>query len=506
MRKKLILIYITIISLFPLIELDYLIDLNIPRVSTIIKFVVLPIIVALLFLTSSNKKQKLLFVIPYFLILGGYFILHHLNAARIFESLYLTPNFRYSLVQELIYIITLVLPMFYIFSDLKLEDIKLKFVVIVNSLLTAVPIFLGNIFTFGKSTYVGYTKENIFFWFTNNFNERTRHPRFYASKFFFKEGNTIGILMAMVLFLLYLILFKTKTRIQKTLLAMLIFIHSIAMIMLSTRIATYGALIIPGVILFAYVVLMILKKEQFKLYFLSVLAVILIVVKLILPYSPAIQNQKIDASDYGIMKKTLKYRDSISEGLKKGEKLIPGSPEYIAFYSFYFEDNVFLINITPPVYYTKYYDYKHDPKFWVDFIFNYELEERVNGRQLEKIFMDYKWKNTSQYTKLLGMGYSTFMNGSILLEKDFAQQKYTLGYIGTVITMFGWIAMFGYLGLKTLFNYRKWTLNNVVILMAGGFCLASAYVSGHTLDQFNTSLFLALIMGYMYNHEFKQQN
>lgn len=498
---------ILIIAIFPLIELDYLIDLGFPKISTLIKFIVLPIILVVLLLLKLKKKY-LFFLIPYFLITVVYVLLHHFNVVNIYPSLNLTPNFKYSLSQELIYLVTLILPMLYliVFSHLNLKKAHLKLIVIINSLLTAIPIFLGNLFTFSKSTYSGYTKANIFFWFTNNFNERSRHPRFYASKFFFKEGNTIGILMLMNLIFLYLILFKAKTKLSKFLLSFLIIIHSVAMIMLSTRIATYGALIIPVVFLLSYFILLLFKKEKFQGLFLAMTVIMIIINAYLIPYSPAYQNQKIDASDYGIMKKTLKYRDSISDGLKAGEKLIPGSAEYLAFYSFYFEDNLFLINITPPVYYTKYYDYRHDPKFWVDFIFNYELEERVSGRQLQKIFMDYKAQNSSTYTKLLGMGYSSFMNGSILLEKDFMQQKYTLGIIGTILTMGFWIVAIIYLGFRILFNHCYWKLENFGLMLIGLICLASAYISGHTLDQFNTSMFLALILGYLYDKEFRLSN
>jgi hypothetical protein len=39
------------------------------------------------------------------------------------------------------------------------------------------------------------------------------------------------------------------------------------------------------------------------------------------------------------------------------------------------------------MYYTKYYSYQHDPKFWVDVTFM-PVFDRVNGRQIETIFFE----------------------------------------------------------------------------------------------------------------------
>ena len=61
------------------------------------------------------------------------------------------------------------------------------------------------------------------------------------------------------------------------------------------------------------------------------------------------------------------------------------------------------------------------------------------------IFFNYKYQNLTPAQKVLGMGYSTFMNGSIVLEQDFKQQVYTLGYAGVMLCCVPWllVALFG---------------------------------------------------------------
>ena len=87
----------------PLIDLDYLIypfldQFGIPRPSTIIRFLIIPLAVLwTFFLADENKKKTLLFGGLYGLALAVYFLLHIRQGAQIYKSLYLTPNFFFQL-------------------------------------------------------------------------------------------------------------------------------------------------------------------------------------------------------------------------------------------------------------------------------------------------------------------------------------------------------------------------------------------------------------------------
>jgi hypothetical protein len=102
--------------------------------------------------------------------------------------------------------------------------------------------------------------------------------------------------------------------------------------------------------------------------------------------------------------------------------------------------------------------------------------------------------------KILGFGYSTFMNGSIVLEQDFKQQIYTLGYAGFALLILPWLLVCLY-GAYCFLRYRKQMFNllNVCMVVSLGAGLGSAWLSGHMLDQFITSVFMAMVVAFLLN-------
>lgn len=502
-RENIFTLVFVIVALHPIIELDYLIgELPIPRLTTIINFLVLPLLVVLAFWFNEKNKKKvgLLFGI-YTIVFGVYFILHCRNANIIQGSIHLTDNFYFNIKDEIIYTLTLLIPLVYIyvFNLSDINEVVLKKVSICLSCVTALPIFISNLFVFGKSTYVGYTIDNFLTWFSLPYTRFWHHPRRYATKFFFEEGNTIGILMLMVLPCLYYFFFKEKEKVKKSLIGLLIIIYSLAMIILSTRLATYCTVLIPVAMLFVYVFLLMLKKEKIQKLYIIFLILVTAMSAFVIPYGPAYQNQLIDADDYVFIKGDENHRAEGKDLLKDADKLEKWSESWRDFYVYMFEDYQFLMNVTPPVYYTTWYSYEYDPQFWVDLIFDYELEERVNGRQIETIFTKYKWDELSTVQKMTGFGYGTFMRGGILIERDFVQQYYSYGPIGVVLLMGAWIVLLAYCGIKLLFGYKqgKWTYLNFILLMSLCLGYLSSYVSGHTFDELTSSLFISLCLGFL---------
>ena len=89
---------------------------------------------------------------------------------------------------------------------------------------------------------------------------------------------------------------------------------------------------------------------------------------------------------------------------------------------------------------------------------------------------------------------------SIVLEKDFEQQVYTLGYSGMILTCFPWLIIVGYGAIRVLMKFKKLVnlevMTYAMSLLAG---LGTAYISGHTLDQFVTSMFMAMLAAILLN-------
>jgi hypothetical protein len=282
----------------------------------------------------------------------------------------------------------------------------------------------------------------------------------------------------------------------------LILLQSLAMQMLATRVATYGAVLMPLMYLVLKALDFLVHKTKPQKAVVALCLVCTGVFGLMLSHTPAVENQRVDAiNDTALLHNGI-AAESL-ERLKEGEDLIPGTPEYINFYVFMFEAygiNGRYIQSVPSQYYTKYYSYQHDPKFWVD-VMNMDVYDRVNGRQIETIFTKYKYKNLTFAQKFLGMGYSTFNAGSIVLERDFVMQWYLLGYVGEVLLIGPWLFLMIY-GLVQFVRYRKKLVNleNMVLVVSLGAGMGAAYLSGHVLDQFMTTVYLAMITALLLNH------
>lgn len=508
-EKVLMWAVILLIALQPLIDMDYLVydfldQFGLPRLSTIIRFIIIPLLILMTFyLKDKHKKKTIILGSIYGICLVAYFVLHCQQAILLYPELSLTTNFKFNWFQELTYVLTLVLPygIVYCVYNLHFTDKIVRNITYFMSSIIAIPIFLGDLLVFGKSTYYGYTIANFFSWFTGIYENN--HPRELASKFFFNEGNTIGILMFALLPLLYYFFSKADSKKEKVLVGGLILIHSLSMQILGTRVATYGALLLPACFLVLYLFdCLIMKHQKIKINVVALAGACTIIFAAILPFTPAIQNQQVDAvNDLALLDNGM--ADEGREAFAQETELIPGTAEFNQYYIFMFEQygiKAKYAQSIPTMYYIDWYNYKFDPYFWCDMILNHEVEERVGGRQIQKLFMDYKYATLDTKEKFLGMGYSTFMNGSILLEQDFVQQVYTLGYVGELLCCVPWILLTAGGAILVLIKWKK-LINLEVMVYATSVVatLGCAYTSGHTLDQFVTTIFLAMLVALLLN-------
>ena len=493
--------------LLPILDLDYLFydflnQFNIPLPSTIFYFLWLPALIVLTYFVLEKKKRKVFLIgVVCGLICLGFFAGHHIIDRNLADVLYVTGDYIYSLAHELSYFITLMLPLFFVYVVIKVKPSEkwMNNLIIAFCLLISVPIFLSNIFEFGKSTYVGYVRDNIFSWFNGIYE--IYHPRELCAKFFFPEGNTVGILMFALYPLLIKVFIQSK---KKWWLLPLVIIHGISMFMLGTRVSTYGAMISIAVCLIITLALLIFKRQKSDMKAIASLVLILISFLLIYPYSPGKINQDLAYEDqlyHGMIDQS--KIDEINSGLKD---LIPGTEEYNQYYIDVFEQQELYRYMTfPDVYYTTVYPYKMDGKFYVDLITTVPFEYRKDGRDFEKYFFDYKWELLNPTQKLFGFSYSMFMNAGINLEQDFIVQKYQYGYLGFMITSLPWFILMGAIILKALFTLKK-SFNMNVLIMGISSCsmLMAAYMSGHVADEFLTNMFLALLVGMLINNVYNK--
>lgn len=220
---------------------------------------------------------------------------------------------------------------------------------------------------------------------------------------------------------------------------------------------------------------------------------------LILPYSPAIVNQQIDhVNDKAVLDDNY-LLDEGKGGVSKelgGAKTKYDPALVYAFEQYGIKAN--LMSTVPTMYYMEWYKYTHDAYWWLDLLFNVPFYERVNGRQIQTLFIKYKWSETPNPTVdyALGLGYSTMMNGSLVLERDFVQQYYSFGYVGWILIVGPWV-MVTLFGVYKVLRYPRRNMRIDILVFASALCfgLASAYMSGHTLDEFTSSVFMAFLTG-----------
>lgn len=500
---------ILLIVIQPLIDLDYLFydfldQFGLPRFATVVRFLILPgLLIWSFLLREPKKKRTFVFAFLYGAALLAYFVLHCRQAAALRERLDFTDNFVFTVWQELTYVLTLVLPygaVYFIYHE-HFTRKELRNIVMFLSAVISIPIVLGDLFVSAKSTYYGNTVGNFFSWFSGIYD--WYHPRTLASKFLFNEGNTVGILLFMLLPLMYYFMAVEEDAKTKRRMIILIIIQSLGMQMLATRVATYGALLVPLMFLVIYAFdAFVLKEVKFQKNTALVCLCSAALFGAILNWTPAVQNQKVDAkNDVALLSNNM--IQFAGDELLKAEDLVPGSVEYINFYVYAFETygiNGRYIQSVPSMYYTDFYSYQHDPKFWFD-VCMMPVFDRVSGRQVETIFTKYKYKNLTSAEKILGMGYSTFMNGSIVLEKDFAMQIYLLGYAGEVLCVLPWVLICLYGFVMFVRYFRKLiNLENMILVVSVCAGFGSAWLSGHMLDQFITTIFMALLAAVLLNH------
>ncbi|MFI3284910.1 MAG: O-antigen ligase family protein [Erysipelotrichaceae bacterium] len=503
-HSKVFKVFLTIlIILQPIIELDYLMydwlnGFGLPRFTTILRFVIFPLAILYgFYLYDREKKRTAILSLLYIASLIIYFYVHIVYTSGLISSMYLPDNFVFSLFYEAVYAITLVIPFFliYLFYHVEFEDYHLEIICMGTSIVISLPIVISNLLVNSLSTYIGYTQASFLSWFANGYELFL--PRELAGKFFFDEGNTIGIILFMVLPILYYFYFESKEIKKRILLMTVIFIQSMAMVILSTRVSTYGTILSPLVVivimLFCEFIMKNKKIVKTMIIFPTLLAILF---TMVLPYTPMIQNQWVDEqSDSAVADDDHLLQEGMEEVLLMLENAeVKNADEMIvAFEKYGIEDN--LISAIPTYYFMQWYPYTHDAYFWLDVLFNVPFYERVNGRQLQQLFVDYKLEAIDDSTtSLLGIGYSTIMSGSLLLEKDFYQQYYSFGVIGFVLMIMPWIVLLGYGVIMVLSHVKYYFKADILVLAFAFVCgLIGAYTSGHTLDQLIATTMMALI-------------
>lgn len=481
----------------PILELDYLLNdflkgygLIVP--STIIRFLGIPVLAMFgFFFIDKNKKRSFPFLFICALIIGIYSVLHIIGIQQL--DIHLPDNFRADFKIEIKYILILVLPFLLMYCVYLAQFTKetLNKLIISVSLMTCTVIFLTNVFNVSLGSYGGMTEANFITWFTGGYQEGL-DPKLLMSKGWYPAANVLGALLFMLLPLLYKVLYEAK---RKWPIVLLIVLHSLCMMMVGTRVATLGVVLVAIAALFSYIGCSILRLNPFKVKFLMVMIGMIALTIIVYPYTPAIKYQESNMQ----LIKNLKEEEEKSDGINQMSNQVEELQKHVddkegkdAVLIAVLRENSYLFTF-PSIYYDHSYPIEFDPEFW-NFVLNEPFEKRSDGRKLQKLFAEYKWEMMDTKEKMLGMGFSRLSEGELILEQDGWRQLYTMGFVGAILFVGPYLLLVFLSTVRALLNFKKVVhFSNLMLLLSVGVGLGAAYYSGHVVDELFTNLYLGFI-------------
>ncbi len=432
--------------------------------TTIIRMLIVAFLFILIFFNKKNIKNLKIIGI-YGGILLAYVLAHHFVAGTIDNSDYAT--FKYSITTELFYIIRMLLPIAIILITYKLKPTKeeiIKLFVIVAFITSFIIIGLNFLNIACASYGGGFIKANFFAWFSN----KGYIPYDLASKGWFNSANQIsGLMFILFTICLYSLCDKiTKWRVITTSLTLF------AMIMLGTRVASYGWFLILIMMIVLYLIYsFVFKTNKFEWKKFGLLLLILALGAVLMIKAPIVNTGTgySDADDKKMQ--SLNTNEDLEEKMKYSG--------------------------THPAFYKEIYPYKEHRDFWVKVAEKVSPEKRVGNRNSQKLITQDVAKTYENVgTIFFGLGYSRFINAYLYLEQDFVVHYYTIGVFGIIIFLCPYLLIALYFMFQKI-KKKKFVLFDAVILAALILPLGISYLSGHIIDELIISLYLGFIAGYL---------
>ena len=195
-------------------------------------------VMALLSLQCGFTKKVIFPYVAYAMMVIIYFIVHHVVVSK---DMVIPSSYEYSFVSELLYVARMVLPflVLYLMLVVKITYKEFIFCIQIVSLIIGVVIILSNLMHVSLTSYYTAGKYNVLNfieWFTCDIDQYTFEEL--TSKGWFFMANQIGALMLLLLPINLYDMLKRTTKLS----IIASFFLSIAMILLGTRVAVYGAI------------------------------------------------------------------------------------------------------------------------------------------------------------------------------------------------------------------------------------------------------------------------
>lgn len=429
-------------------------------------------IMALLYLVDTKDKKHLLMYGGYFAVLAVYLVLHILNTGKFDVSIIPELAKDKSWLRDVYYIMrAYVMPITLMISIFTLGMDNHSFM---NAIKTASLVFSAVIVITNITgiSLVSYSTENerilggLFSWGTLNADSEFE---LYSSRGFFYSANQISSLMfAMMPLIVAECISKFNWKNFG-----LVVLQSLAMLMIGTKTAAQGTLIILAVMILGMLALHFLKFERIK----NKKVLPLLVVVLIASFGLYTKSPSKLRIDY------MKYLDA-NPDRDEPEELQPMTDNqmvnYITHeYWFYYINGEYL----------EQYPVEDNLDFWVKVI---KRDRRLNRDNRNfKTFMinDIIVKNNNPMDKFFGIGYTS---GVPYTERDYVFEYYIFGFVGIVLLMLPFIGVVLVALIRILKDMKhKATIMNLALGVALCAYFVTAYIAGHTFGKLINMIFMA---------------
>lgn len=494
LEKALKKIFVLFILIQPFLDIYYLYSDNIVNIfkfspATIMRILII-FVLGVLFLFCHRKSKINYFIIIYAVLIGVYFVFHHMNAQN-FHSL-VPGNFNYSLFSELFYVIRMTLPLIILVVSYYQEITDNLMEVIVSTLVALVSgsIVITNILKISLASYTNLKiTGSIFDWFSSSYAGQYFEL---ASKGFFSYANAISALAVLLTPLMFYFLIKRLN--AKNIILMLT--HLLAMFMLGTKVASLGFVGILVVTIGMYFFFSFIKKEfKFNNSIGLMLLLMVVLSGLILPFSPTMNrnnfDQQVQSQREGdktvVTERNNKLKTEEKKTKDKEHKEESPLVKYIREHYVEYSINGQFIEVS--------YPYVNDPKFWFE-VMQLPIEDKLNFRNIETLMLQrVKEINNNPKDNWFGITY-TRMNNIFNLERDFQSHYFSMGIIGVLLLLVPYLLILLFSGILMLIKFKEqFTFKNCSLLLSVLVTLSVSLYSGNVMDFLTVTIILAFVEG-----------
>lgn len=488
MKKEHIKIVLLIfIAIQPLLDIYYLYTFDgINSISTFSPATIIRLLFCLaLFIMAykliiSKKDEK--FIMWYIFICITYVLLQFLSN--------LSTN-NYSLIKEIFYIVRMIFPLeiLYITYKCDLEESKVEKGISVSALIYIVIMIVTNLTLVAIPSYE-FTKHidaNFISWFFDYGNKY----EFYqiASKGIFHMANQISATFILILPILFYYFYK-KTNLYKF---FLILLFILSMLMVDSKTASYGTLIVVLIMPFIYLFFSLIKKE-ILLNKKTIILNVLIIIFTLFVYSYAPIQRRVTEGEHNQSKIT-EAKEEMLEAINTYEidkdiiKLETNMKTYFKNFSI------------DPKYYDDVYPIDKNVDFWINIV-KLPIKKMNETREIQLLITkNIYYENFNLNTFLFGLSFSSSRASEIYIERDIIVHYYTNGIVGLILFICPYLIIACYAIYKIIKNYReKCNLINMCYLFGICITLAASVFSGNVLDELVVTIYLGFMCGILLNN------